>query len=779
MVITPERASMKLKNNPKILSNLIWLSVLALGLGYFLSYGKVVSDISQFMPQSSTQLQLNILLNEIQKGAASRYILVRVEADSAMRSAQLSQELKQHLIQNPLFASVKNGEQDFALDMFQKIYPYRFLLSDPGSFTTEVLQQDLQARLIELRSGMGVILKQTLTSDPQNIFINYLWQLSSRGQPEKHLGVWFDHNHRGAMLLVALASGGYDLNQQEQAINSIKNYISNLPQASPVKLEMSGPAVMAVATRASIQSTMFYLSCIAGGLMFVLFLWGYRSVKRFFIAGLPLASAILIALVATNIVFDQVHGIVIAFGITLLGVCLDFPLHLFSHLNRGETPVQTLASIWPTLRLSVVTTALSYLALFGTDFAGLSQLAVFAMAGLLTALLVTRWVVPLWLVGTENDLQVRPLSLYCTRPYKYSIVFAGIVLPLVILLLNAEHLWSKDIASLSPIPVAARQLDKKLRTQMSAPDVQHSFFIASDDPETLLQKVEAISQEIKTAQQQGLVQQVFSVSDILPSQKQQRQRQAQLPEAQRLSSALTAALVDMPYSKTAFNEFLRDVEKTKHLPGLSWQDMQSTPLADTLNQDLFQLNGRWLSMIRVSGIIDEPRFLQWLATKPELHKHYLNMRQASSELMHEYQQTALARLGIGIAIIAVLVLFMTRSLKRMLRLILPILLAVLITLSLQVLMGVALTLFHILALLLVVGMGLDYSLFFNRPLNAGEDLKRRTHGVMMSAGSTLAAFGVMSFTAIPVLAAMGQTVSIGVLCCYVLAQLLAEPRRAE
>jgi predicted exporter len=107
--------------------------------------------------------------------------------------------------------------------------------------------------------------------------------------------------------------------------------------------------------------------------------------------------------------------------------------------------------------------------------------------------------------------------------------------------------------------------------------------------------------------------------------------------------------------------------------------------------------------------------------------------------------------------------------------VLPIVLAVLLTISLQVLMGTALTLFHILSLLLVVGMGLDYSLFFNRPLSDVQDLNMRTHGVMMSAASTLAAFGVLAFAGIPVLAAMGQTVSIGVLCCYVLSQWLAEP----
>ena len=115
-MITRKRASMKSSNNRKVLPHLIWLSVLVIGLGYFLSYGTIVSDVSQFMPQSATQLPHNILLNQMQQGATARYLLVRLEAEDEQRSADLARQLKQHLQQNPLFASINNGEQEFDLD---------------------------------------------------------------------------------------------------------------------------------------------------------------------------------------------------------------------------------------------------------------------------------------------------------------------------------------------------------------------------------------------------------------------------------------------------------------------------------------------------------------------------------------------------------------------------------------------------------------------------------------------------------------------------------------
>ena len=87
---------MNTRKSKHLIYHLIWLVCLVIGAGYFYAQGKVVSDISQFMPQTSTDKQLNILLSEIQQGAASRYLLIRVQGKDEQASAQLSRELKQH-----------------------------------------------------------------------------------------------------------------------------------------------------------------------------------------------------------------------------------------------------------------------------------------------------------------------------------------------------------------------------------------------------------------------------------------------------------------------------------------------------------------------------------------------------------------------------------------------------------------------------------------------------------------------------------------------------------
>jgi predicted exporter len=91
-----------------------------------------------------------------------------------------------------------------------------------------------------------------------------------------------------------------------------------------------------------------------------------------------------------------------------------------------------------------------------------------------------------------------------------------------------------------------------------------------------------------------------------------------------------------------------------------------------------------------------------------------------------------------------------------------------------VLFNLQLNLFHLLSILLIVGVGVDYSLFFNRTAKDRQEWEKNSHGVMVGASSTLVAFGVLIFSEIPVMVAIGQTVAIGVCACFILALLFAK-----
>ena len=106
---------------------------------------------------------------------------------------------------------------------------------------------------------------------------------------------------------------------------------------------------------------------------------------------------------------------------------------------------------------------------------------------------------------------------------------------------------------------------------------------------------------------------------------------------------------------------------------------------------------------------------------------------------------------------------------------LPVGLALIFTVAALLALGERLSLFHLVSLLLVLGIGVDYGLFFSRP-GADPDLRRRTlHALLVCCGSALMVFGMLSMAALPALRAIGLTVSLGVAASFLAALAAARP----
>lgn len=771
---------MIITNPSRVVVTTLWLLILAACMSYLLQHLSIVSGLRQFMPSSSDDKHLQVLLHETQNGSTSNLLLMQLgHADTATANntqlALVSKKLKSRLMQRTdLFLHVFNGESDLAPDDYQQLYNYRYLLTDEPDFSVAALRTGLEHLLIQLRSGLPGDDAKWLLRDPQQSFIGYLKRQAGKQASSLH-GVWFDDAHVHALLMVQLKTNGFDLDTQQAAIQTIRATLSQLSEASNIELTLSGPAAMAVATRDDIQHTTQLVSWVLGLIVLILFWYAYRSLRLTFLVTLPLLSAIVLAMTITQWLFNEVHGIVLAFGITLLGVCLDYPLHLFSHLNPAETAQASLQRIWPTLRLGAFTSILGYLAMTGTGFSGLTQLAVFAASGLVVALLVTRWLLPAWLSPQQVLLRTVPVVRPGSFGLRLTLSVLFIVIPLTIIM-NNNQLWSNDVGDISPIPVAARNTDRLLRHALHAPEVSHLFMVSQPTLEETLQRTEQLHSTLQAAVDKKMIDQFRTAAQLLPSKAIQKNRQAALPGEATLRKQLDSAMQGMPFKASAYDDFITDVVNSRERSPLEYRDVLQTPLATTLKGMLFQRGGDWYSIVHINGVRDEHAFAEWLRQNPALQDTYIHMRTATNMLLKDYREAAWLRLLAVIAMVMLIIGWQIRARRDAIWIAVPVIAGMLIAMLTPVLLGNPLTVFHVLSLLLVIGMGLDYSLFFNRRWQHEQQLQQRTHAIIISAITTIAAFSILATSTIPVLAAIGQTVATGILSCFLLAQWIVTPQ---
>jgi predicted exporter len=90
--------------------------------------------------------------------------------------------------------------------------------------------------------------------------------------------------------------------------------------------------------------------------------------------------------------------------------------------------------------------------------------------------------------------------------------------------------------------------------------------------------------------------------------------------------------------------------------------------------------------------------------------------------------------------------------------------------------GTKLTLFHLVALLLVAGVGSNYALFFEREPPGEDDRQRTVFAVAFCAATTALAFGLLAWSQVPVLKMIGATAAIGAVASLAFATLIARGR---
>jgi predicted exporter len=134
---------------------------------------------------------------------------------------------------------------------------------------------------------------------------------------------------------------------------------------------------------------------------------------------------------------------------------------------------------------------------------------------------------------------------------------------------------------------------------------------------------------------------------------------------------------------------------------------------------------------------------------------------------------------IGFAAIFLLLLVRYRSARKAMVALGPALLACVATIATLVAMGTGLTILHVMSMLLVVALGVDFGIFFVDTTDSLEESARTMVSIITASITTILSFGLLGLSQSPGLAALGVTVTLGVtyslVFCFFMASL-AGPR---
>lgn len=741
------------------------------------------ADLSAFLPRSPSTAQ-QVLVDQLRDGVVSRLVLVAVEGAPPDALADLSRDTASRLRGDPLIAAVGNGEATGIEADRAYLWNNRYLLSSavtPARFTVQGLRESLEGDLRMLQSPGGLFLKRALPSDPTAEILHLTDRLAGNGTgPATRHGVWFSADGSRALLLVQTAAPGFDLDAQQRTLDRVRAAFDGARAArgaGSARLLMTGPGVFSVQVRDTIEADVKRSSVLAtlmvAGLLFAV----YRSPRVLALSLLPAASGALAGVAAVSLGFGTVHGITLGFGVTLLGETVDYAIYLFTQTMPGTPPDRTLRRIWRTLVLGVMTSVVGFGAMLFSSFSGLAQLGLFSITGLLAALCVTRWVLPTLLpagFATERPARMAPVLMALTgaAPALRIPLAAAMLVSLGWLLHQGDDIWSGELSSLSPVAVADQQLDERLRRDLGAPDVGHLLVVTANDRDGALAAAERLAGPLEELVGRNALEGYDTPALYLPSEATQRARQAALPEPDILRRSLAQALDGLPFRPDAFEPFLASVAEARNAPLLDPSSLDGTGLKLKLDSLLVRGGEGWTAMLPLRGVTD-PRAISGRLGQDAV---LLDLKAASNELYRTYRQEALVLALAGSVAITVLLAAGLRSVRSVAVAVVPVAAAVVITMALLTALGQQLSIFHLVGLLLVVGVGSNYSLLFERPEPSAVLRERTVASVTIANLCTVIGFGMLSFSSIPVLHGIGMTVAIGAFLSLVFSAVLVGRR---
>ena len=767
---------------------IVWVVCIALA-AIVVARAHYITDLSAFLPAHPNPTQ-QLLVDQLRDGPASRLILIAIEHGDRVKRARVSIAMANRLRQDPQFSSVSNGEFIAAQRDREFLFQHRYLLSESVTaerFAAAGLHAAIQDTIESLASPAGVLFKSLLPRDPTGELLNILDQLTRSAAPESRDGVWVSADGTRTLAVAQTAANGSDSDAQSRAIDAIRAAFaaavekSQSGAAGNLQLHLSGPGVFAMEARAKIEKAAVRLSIASSILVVTLLLAVYRSLAALGLGLLPVASGALIGLAAVALSFGVVHGITLGFGITLIGESVDYSIYFFVQSRQApsdEAGRSWRQLWWPTIRLGMLTSVCGFASLLPSGFPGLKQLGLYSISGLIVAALVTRYVLPAMLPSgfAIHDVSrfgegIARLLLRCHRIGRIGLMLSGSALAIVALAVLYQHraaLWNRELSALSPISIEEQNYDAKLRADLGAADVRDLVIVSGPDMESILRSAERAARSLQPLVDDKVIGGYESPTLYLPSIATQEMRRSSLPGQAQLRANLQQAVQGLPLRFDRLQPFLEDVETTRHMALLTPRDLMGTSLNSGFDALILHQREQWNALLplRAAAVgqdIDMTRVVATLRNANLPEARVLDLKQESDGLYASYLSEAIHFSLAGFLALSVLLLAALRSPLRVARVLAPLVLSVLTVAAALAISGVQLSILHLVGMLLIVAVGSNYALFFDRQANprqqASESLTLAS--LLIANASCVIGFGLLSFSQVPVLVALGTTVAPG------------------
>ncbi|RMZ60531.1 glycerol acyltransferase [Chryseobacterium nematophagum] len=780
----------------KIMSILIGLITMTL-CGYFSSKINFEEDITQIIPKNEKSDLTTRVLKQLN---FSDKIIVIIENKSGKDNYELSETADLFLEKiKPLHSYIhsiqgKINEEEISetFNFVNKNIPLFLNKNDYIEIEKRIhhdsITKQIEKNYVSLISPTSLVTKDFIKKDPLGITFLGIKKLNALniGKDFKLENNYIiAKNGKSLLLFIDPKNKSNDTKNNEVFIDGLNVIKDDINKKFNGKIELSyfGSPVIAVANAKQIKKDIQNTIIISLTLLFIVLIYYFRNIFIPIIVFLPTVFSALLALLILYLIKDKVSAISLSIGAILIGITIDYALHILTHYKHNNNIEDLYKEITQPIILSSATTAVSFLCLLLVRSEALKDLGIFAAITIILSSISALLIIPQLYHPKEikKPLKTNFIDRIGTYPYeKNKFLIIGCSLVIVACLFGFRHVgFNENIGDLNYIPEELKNNEEKL-TALSDITSKSIYTISyGNSIEETLTKNSHLSTFLEKEKREKKIVSYHSFGDIILSEKDQHKKIGDWEKfwnndkKNKTISELIDTGQKFGFRSSAFDSFNNSLHKRYSIVGLKdYEQLKAIPISEFLS-----IEKGFYTISNIVKVDDKERDSFIKDIEKEDHVIAIDRQQMNETFLGLLKKDFNTLINYSLLAIVFTIIVFFRNLELTILTMLPIILTGIVTAGILYLLGIELNIFSMVVCTLVFGVGDDFSIFLTKAMQkehttGKSELPVYRTSIILAVFTTILSIGSLIFAKHPALHSLALVALIGMFSVIIITSTL-------
>lgn len=400
------------------------------------------------------------------------------------------------------------------------------LLEEPGFIPSQV-SNDKQMMMLPATS----LLSDNLQCDPLNFFTPVVAKLqkSSNLNYENYEGYIFTPDMKKAIIMLDSPYGASETDGNAHLYSLLSSCAAQTTgNHSLIDIHHTGGPVIAVGNAKQIKTDSLTAVAIAIVIIVLLLFYAFRDIWNILLIVISVAWGWLFAMGALTLIHSSVSMIVIGISSVIVGIAVNYPLHLIAHLRHTPNVKTALKEIAMPLVVGNITTVGAFLALVPLESVALRDLGLFSSLLLVGTILFVLLYLPHILRRGKQNVQSRLLNRMSefSLESNHRVVWIVVILTFVFGYFSLKTTFDPDISHINYMTDVQKEDLAYLQSMKPASSSLESVYVVSSDSslDKALDKSMSVRSKVEEMKEKGDISDFYDCHQFICSKREQEKR---------------------------------------------------------------------------------------------------------------------------------------------------------------------------------------------------------------------------------------------------------------